>query len=64
MWFNGKWNFQQLYTCLPEAMVNTIKSLQPRIFNGLPDVWTWHHNWQQIWQMKHGFVAPTFVLVV
>jgi hypothetical protein len=40
VWFDGKWNFQHLYTCLPEAMVNNIKFLQPRIVNGLPDVWT------------------------
>jgi hypothetical protein len=55
VWFDGKWNFQHLYTCLPEAMVNNIKSLQPRIVNGLPDVWTWHHSSSGVYSTKDAY---------
>jgi hypothetical protein len=55
VWFDGKWNFQHLYTCLPEAMVNNIKSLLPCIVNGLPDVWTWHHSSSGVYSTKDAY---------
>ncbi|PNX59336.1 hypothetical protein L195_g059639, partial [Trifolium pratense] len=44
VWFDGKWNFNFLYTNLPDNVVNAITATQPRIVQNLPDVWTWSNS--------------------
>jgi hypothetical protein len=52
VWFDGMWNFHHLYIVLPEDVVTTISSIQPRIAQNLPDVWTWSNSSTSLFTVK------------
>jgi hypothetical protein len=55
VWNNGEWNLQQLYTNIPQYVVDTIKSVQPCIVSDLADVWTWHNTSSGVYSTKDAY---------
>jgi hypothetical protein len=55
IWFNGRWNFEKLYTSLPELVTNSILQLLPCIVNDIPDVWVWQNSSGGIYTTKDAY---------
>ncbi|XP_045822427.1 uncharacterized protein LOC123915340 [Trifolium pratense] len=55
VWFDGKWNFNFLYTNLPDNVVNAITATQPRVVQNLPDVWTWSNSNSGMYSVKDAY---------
>ncbi|PNY14872.1 ribonuclease H, partial [Trifolium pratense] len=55
VWYDGSWNFQNLYTIVPDFARKEIVSLQPRIVNGIPDIWVWQSSSVGIYTVKDAY---------
>jgi hypothetical protein len=55
VWYDGSWNFQSLYTAISDFPRNEIISRQPRIINGVPDVWVWQNSSSGIYTTKDAY---------
>ncbi|GAU10809.1 hypothetical protein TSUD_424890, partial [Trifolium subterraneum] len=55
VWANGEWNLNNLYTNLPESIINVITMIQPCLVMNLPDVWTWDNSTSGVYTVKDAY---------
>jgi hypothetical protein len=55
MWTNGEWNLNNLYTNLPDFVVDAITAIRLRLVTNLPDVWTWENSSSGVYTVKDAY---------
>lgn len=44
VWLNGIWNFDVLYTLIPEDKKSMMLLITPMLAEGVANIWTWRHH--------------------
>lgn len=55
VFIGGQWLLQQLYTVLPEEILDLISTMQPRMVNDVADSWRWDHSVTGIYSTKSAY---------
>ncbi|KAK2418771.1 hypothetical protein QL285_040937 [Trifolium repens] len=55
VWDNGMWNFDDLYTNIPDSVKAAITRIKPCLVEDIPDVWVWQDSSSGIFTTKEAY---------